>query len=315
MRIAFLPDGGPKSGLGHLGRCVAIAWAIRRVAGQRPVFVIGDAGGRAWVRERGFRAEPSLRGRWDLVILDSYLRTESDVRELRKQAVALAVIDDRGRVPKNADWVINTTVRARRFSYTKARPGRLLLGPKFHPLRTEFASRRPVSKPASEVRNVLISVGGTDGRGLITNITEEIKGMFPEGRIHVLVGPFFSKTPRASGRKVVYHRSPANLRAILSRMDLAISAAGQTLFELAYMGIPTMAIEIAPNQRENIKGFSEAGAVHPLGRSRDRALIARLRTAFRDLVADRRRRQAMSAAGRRLVDGRGGDRLAKALIS
>lgn len=314
MKIAFIPDGGPRTGLGHLGRCIAIAQSIRQVSGKEAVFISNDAGSRAWIRERGFSTRPTFHGRWDLVVMDSYLKTRDEINRIRTGAGVFVVIDDRGRVPPRVDWVINTTVNAHEGSYSKASPKGLLLGPKYHPLRKEFLSgKRPLRTP-STVRSVLVSLGGTDQGGLLANVIDEIGPILSGGSIHVVLGPYSTTPPVKREGNVVYHRSPKRISGLLSRADLAISAAGQTLFELAFMGIPTLAVEIAPNQHENIKGFAGAGVVRSLGRARDPELRQRLRASFRDLTLNPRKRRSMALAGRQLVDGLGGRRLAKVLV-
>jgi UDP-2,4-diacetamido-2,4,6-trideoxy-beta-L-altropyranose hydrolase len=42
-------------------------------------------------------------------------------------------------------------------------------------------------------------------------------------------------------------------------VDLAITAGGQTTYELARCGVPMIMIEVVSNQRGNIRGFNELG--------------------------------------------------------
>ena len=42
-------------------------------------------------------------------------------------------------------------------------------------------------------------------------------------------------------------------------VDLAITAGGQTTYELARCGVPMIMIEVVSNQQGNIRGFNELG--------------------------------------------------------
>jgi RimJ/RimL family protein N-acetyltransferase len=52
---------------------------------------------------------------------------------------------------------------------------------------------------------------------------------------------------------------------LMTASDIAVSAAGQTLFELARCGVPTIAVGVAENQRHNLEGFTDAGVCYNAG--------------------------------------------------
>jgi spore coat polysaccharide biosynthesis predicted glycosyltransferase SpsG len=95
--------------------------------------------------------------------------------------------------------------------------------------------------------------------------------------------------------------------------DVAISAGGSTCWELAFMGLPSLVIVVADNQRGIAAGLAEEGAAVSLGWHADLAPpdIAR---SVRSLADDAAARRRMTARGRRLVDGCGGDRLVRELL-
>ena len=62
----------------------------------------------------------------------------------------------------------------------------------------------------------------------------------------------------------------------MGQVDLAVSAAGQTLYELAQMGVPTIAIQVADNQKDNIEGWLKAGFIHFAGEWDDAKLVENL---------------------------------------
>ena len=96
---------------------------------------------------------------------------------------------------------------------------------------------------------------------------------------------------------------------------MAVTGAGQTLYELACTGCPAVAIEMVPNQTGQLEELIRAGSVRRGGRAGQMDGFRELREALLPLLSDRQIRQAMSEAGRRLVDGKGALRVARALLS
>lgn len=315
MKLLFVPDGGAAAGLGHLSRCVAVSQAFEILYGVRSKFLVSDLKSKSWLYDRGIESIDELRGNWDIMVFDTYLLSPAVVSDLSSQAKVVAAFDDNFDPPSGARWIINTSLRVTAASYIRSRPENLLLGPSYHPLRLEYWSSRPNRCAASSVRDVLITLGGGIHEATLFEIVEEL-GPLVSGRFHILVGPHADPGISAlNGEDVFVHRSPANVRDMLASADLAISGGGQTLFELAYLGVPTIAIQVARNQQENILGFSNEGAVVSAGDISRPGWKRLLRKAFRRVIEERGKRAAMAAAGRKLIDGKGAIRLAKVLAT
>jgi spore coat polysaccharide biosynthesis predicted glycosyltransferase SpsG len=95
------------------------------------------------------------------------------------------------------------------------------------------------------------------------------------------------------------------MRRLMLEADLAISGGGQTTFELAATGVPTVAIRMAKNQTLTLETLAEAGALVRGGDAEDPALAASVTAALETLLEDGDRRAAMSRRAREAVDGRG----------
>lgn len=295
MRVALLADGGPGVGLGHLGRSTALAQALR-AAGERPVFVGAPPSCRAWLAAKGFRTETLGRGKYDLLVADSYRLSPADLKRLRRQARILAVFDDFGTDAADAapcDQVID---------------GR---NPRYLPLRREYWRTRRTRRTPRRVRRVLVTLGGLDAGGRATVLARAAAAALPRARVELVVSPL-GRVP-AGLRGVTFKRNPASLRPLLERADLLVSGGGQTLYEAAFAGTPALAFELGKDQRGNLDVLSKAGACLRLGRL-DAAAPARLKRALQALDAAPARRARMSAAGRRFVDGLGAKRLARLLL-
>jgi len=95
--------------------------------------------------------------------------------------------------------------------------------------------------------------------------------------------------------------------------DIAIAAGGSTNWELAFMGLPSIVIAIADNQKAIAAELARQGVIINLGWHQD-LNIDRLGLVIQDLIGDRLKRETMSKKGQELVDGNGSMRVVSAMI-
>jgi RimJ/RimL family protein N-acetyltransferase len=95
---------------------------------------------------------------------------------------------------------------------------------------------------------------------------------------------------------------------LLAWADVAVSAAGSTCWELAFMGLPALAIVCADNQQAVAESLHQAGALESLG---DHSMLSSsdIAAALRCLLRSDRMRRSMTEHGPALVDGRGASRV------
>ena len=325
-KIAICADGGKEIGLGHLRRCLTLADALARLGAKVGFVVNDDAIAQQLVQAQGYaivsRADDLDRvlgalwsWRANVVIADSYALNSTELAALRRGIGYLVVIDDLANQQLPADIVTNSAVRATSVQYHALPETRFLLGASYVLLRHEFAANPP-REIRDRVMRVLVTVGGSDPIGLTPRLANWVrKGMDGIG-VDVVVGPFFQKT-RVEGEmaQVIVHREPNDMRALMLAADIAITGGGQTTYELAATGTPAIAVRLADNQRANVTGLAEAGTLDYVGDIGDGDLEGKIVTALKRLAEDREQRQEMSQRGRRLVDGRGAERVAQAIMA
>ena len=83
----------------------------------------------------------------------------------------------------------------------------------------------------------------------------------------------------------------ANMPELMAEADLAVSGAGSTAWEFAFMGVPALLIAIAGNQEPIARRLERHGVAVNLGRS-DEADASDVSTPLRSIVSDRDRRLA-----------------------
>lgn len=325
-------EAGPSVGLGHLQRCLALAHALRALSVNCVFAVSGGADARARAEAAGARAlaidraigtavdvAATLRAARKLqaraLIVDSYRADGDYLALLRRGGALIAAIDDLAACAFAAHLVVNGGVTAPSLAY-RSRFGdtRFLLGPRFSLLRPGFARARPRSV-RSTVRHVLVTLGGSGSPGLLARVLRWLEPFDRQVSVSVVRGPYMSREPGSSRPAARMVDAPASLHPWLREADLAISGGGLTLYELAAAGIPAVAIELAENQRENVRGLAAAGTLAAAGRAGDAGFDEAGRRAVGRLLRDAALRRRMSAAGQRLIDGQGARRVAGAIAA
>jgi len=103
-----------------------------------------------------------------------------------------------------------------------------------------------------------------------------------------------------------------NMPELMAWADVAIGAGGSTSWELAFMGLPALVLILADHQAAIADSLQQQGVAVNLGWvgqvTEDRIAIT-----TETLLRDATQRRKMSENGRRLVDGLGAERVAKAM--
>lgn len=323
-QFAFCTTYGPAIGMGHLRRCLTLAQELTRQSASCTFLLTGDPEGVSWARTNGFAAKPtdgalasSLSALRELpssvVVVDDYEFKAPDFARLRPHHT-LAVIDDLADRRLDADLVLNGNMNAASLTYRAPSDCRMLLGPRYALLRPSFRGL-PRRKATARVRSVLLTLGGADPASLTVDVARLLLSGLPDTRLDVVLGPLFGDTSdlltiiRGSvrGNEVQLHHAPDDLAPLMTDADLAVSAGGQTTYELAAAGVPTVALCLAENQRGSLTAMSLVPTL--LEATADELMPAVIR-----LVADLPLRQKMCDAAQALVDGQGAVRAAQALI-
>jgi len=303
VRAVFLTEAGPGIGLGHLGRCVALYDALESrgcsctlvVTGEAPEYVVGGRTARVSEWRSREAARESVQGA-DIAVIDSYT-AELSVYESIAGVVSVGVyLDDTARLEYPPGIVVNGNPEAETFSYGDVPGLRRLLGVRFQLLRSEFGEAPPHPvRPG--VSRVMVTVGGSGVDAVRRDLAEAAQAAFPGAELDVVDRP---RTARA-------------MNQAMAAADIAVSAAGQTLYELAATGTPTVAVCVAGNQVGQARAFERAGAVLLAGVWGESGTSERLLSLLDETASDVER-AAMSRAAQALVDGGGPDRVARECI-
>ncbi len=327
----FRADASPTLGGGHVMRCLAVAdslaragWrtilaaragteATVRAAAQMPTLAVPDVP----VAEEPEALERALPNGCDLLVVDSYAWTATEERASRRFARRVAVLDDFAATPHDADVVLDPTPGRDAAAYARdLAPGATVLaGAAWAPLRRAIRARRRAALRARHGRGlgrILIAMGMTDPANATARVLEGVAASTFGGGIDVVLGaaaPHREAVASALPARATLHLDPPDLPGLVAQADLAIGAGGVSALERACLGLPTLLVELADNQRAAIAGLVAAGAalsIGPVGALSAAAIAEAISAVGRDEAALAR----MSAAAALMCDGLGAARAA-----
>lgn len=343
-KIVIRADGGTSIGMGHVMRCLSLARAFKK-NGHEVYFFSKLSGGIDVIESQGFsviRLEDSVlenevyavtsllkEYKIDILIVDSYNVSENYFISLRQQVDKLVYIDDENKMDIPVDVVINGNLTAEYLEYRKYDDAQiLLLGPEYNLIRDEFKdmSARIIK---GNVASVMITTGGSDSFNLTKKLLDVIlkDDRFSKLEFNILVGNGFTNVNelielskihtriRLFSNQMVNRYTEISYSSIVNLMltsDVAISAGGSTLYELAACGTPTLAFILAENQSILVEKMAELGYVVNLGwyaALDEKTIIDGLHL----LMNDYKKRSAMSRKGQSLVDTGGAERIVRLL--
>jgi UDP-2,4-diacetamido-2,4,6-trideoxy-beta-L-altropyranose hydrolase len=256
----------------------------------------------------------------DNVVVDSYDVDADYLGRLREAGLFVVAIDDLACYPFPCQMVVNGNADAYQLSYVSSSGDTaFLLGPQYSLLNPEFWNM-PHRVVRHTVRNVFVTLGGADPYNLTPKLLGLLNNIEYDFSVTAVVGPYFANSidveamVKECRRPVRVIRNPDSLGDLVLESDLAISGGGQTLYELACVGCPTVAVRIAANQEGQLKVFKESGFLRVGGHADEHTIIDTIGDAVLSLLPDLKARAAMSASGRRLIDGKGAMRVAQAIL-
>lgn len=265
----------------------------------------------------------ALRGeRPDWLIVDHYGLGDSWERLLRPHVQRLMVIDDLPQRIHDCDLLLDQNEAGRTAADYMARVPRdcrVALGPRYALLRPEYARHREsLARAETPPKRVLVFFGGSDPDDMTGRTLEALSsGAFAALQVDVVVGANYAHRPRleaaatARGATRLFDSQP-HLADLLVSADLAIGAGGTTTWERLCLGVPSIVISIAENQRPGCEALAERGLIHYCGDGK-RVSSSDIGTAVANCLRSPARMHAMSSGGQALVDGMGAPRIAEYL--
>ena len=245
------------------------------------------------------------------------------VEDLRKRGIAVVGIEGGATKGYRAHAIFNGTIVDAWHHYENFPDTAYFIGPEYMILRESFG-REAVKKRVArkECKTIFVGVGGgTEGveRVLFPRILNALSVLGFQGSVFFTVGVAFREVEklklllkRWENATILRGLSEKDMAKLMAKADVAVTAGGITLYELACLGVPSLVVSIVPHQLLTAKTFEKKGAAKSLGMDPS---VSDLESALKRLMKDAKTRYTMSKAAQKLVDGKGMERSVKEITS
>lgn len=340
-KLLIRADGNANIGAGHIMRCMSIGNAARKL-GTDVCFVTADESFLTVLKNNNFKVQvlnsdyermedelddflPILHEeKPDRLILDSYYVTKKYMETLMQYS-KLIYIDDVFSFPYPTDILINYNIYASEKQYAdlyvNCELPKMIIGCGYVPLREEFQAGKVIGI-RNDVKSVMFSAGGADpGRIALRFVKSVISNRgFCGITFHIVIGSFEPDKEEIENisivhKNIVTHSNVSRMSDLMLQCDMAVSAAGSTLYELCACGVPTVTYVLADNQIPGATTFANLGIMINAGDDRcDGNLIDNIIKEITNVCLNAEKRRYMQARGLAFIDGKGAKKIVQEII-
>ena len=211
----------------------------------------------------------------DWLIVDHYALDSRWEQAMRPSCRRLMVIDDLADRPHDCDLLLDQNLGRTEEDYCGLLGSytTTLLGPQYALLRPEIAKLRTASlarRANLQLKRLLITMGGVDKDNFTGKVLEAVKdctlSLTPNLYITVVMGyhaPWLTQVRQLAAQMPWPTRvlvDVNNMAQIMADSDFAVGAAGSTSWERCCLGLPTIQLVLAENQRSIAEALVKNGA-------------------------------------------------------
>jgi len=338
VQIIFRCEFGAQYGFGHLMRCISLGQAFREFEhAQTFCFSRSNADGfkdlfdctnmthiQLPKKALGLRFAPHRHFELSdafITVFDNYDVTEEQMITYKQNYPNLIAIDDLADRVFHVDMIINQNLGSDQLEYKTINEPKLFLGAQYTLLRKNIlnATRK------KESNRVFMSFGGGEVYDRIKGILGILLALDKDLDVNINVdfvinGNNYNKE-RIRNLVNICNRLQFNfvekqmdLSPYMARTDFAVTAAGSTVFELAYLGVPQIVLVIDKNQEVTGQKINEMGLGTCLG-DISHVESHSFEKTFLSFLHDDHMKQNMSKQAQTLIDGKGAQRIADGILN
>ncbi|WP_404284846.1 PseG/SpsG family protein [Exiguobacterium aurantiacum] len=269
MKVFIFTEGGLSNGLGHITRCCSLydelsernikaTIVINSMLDHSNVLIGRDHIYFDWTLESNLQ---TLCFDEVISIVDSYNSSKIVYEYISDKSLKVLFIDDVNRIEYPKGIVLNPSLYTDDHEYSRNPDLKYLLGKEYLILRGAFRESTERKKIKKELNEILITLGGTDIRRLLPTILSVMRS-YPKVKKNIVIGimktnenellEFFDENTQ-----VFSNVDELEMKELMQKSDLAISATGQTIYELLSVGTPFIPIQVIENQKYTVKGLKK----------------------------------------------------------
>lgn len=258
------------------------------------------------------------------VIVDGYVFKEDYFRFLRENNINFLIFDDDGKKSRyDSNIVLNQNLHGKKewYSFKKEIYTKLLIGTDYTLLRNEFLQFQGYKKIIKDkASNILITLGGSDVNNYSLDILKILNNInFNDFQVIVLIGANNIHEEKLSNFastlkfNVKILKNISNMPKVMQWADLAFSSGGTTVWELAFMGVPTIVGATSYVEEVLLTGLNDNNLFKTVGKieNLDKKEIINI---FDYLINNKDARKKMSIDGQRFIDGYGSKRVINEMV-
>ena len=301
MDIVFRVDSSSKIGYGHLMRCLSLADALRKTLDIEIFFICKFLKGNAEkiIEERGYKVgfikDTSNSSKFDWsddalktinfisqyrpswLVVDNYNIDYKWHSQIRPYVSNLMVIDEKHDRNFDCDLLLDQTFDRQIWEYIDRVPEgcKILTGSKYSLLQSEFLELRKKAisrrKGTKKIQSLLVSLGGSsltnDYVLMILKAINRFKWK-QKPRVDIVLGDrnYISKIEELlPGFECNVNTYVNNMWDFILKADIAFGAGGTSIWERCCLGLPTIAIGVAENQRIALERVHKIGGLYSIG--------------------------------------------------
>jgi spore coat polysaccharide biosynthesis predicted glycosyltransferase SpsG len=264
------------------------------------------------------------------VFVDAADVSHDYLAEVAATNVLLAAIDHSAIIRFPSKLLINPLLSPNRDSYEFDNDTQLLLGQRFALVRPEIRRQRPTRSqepPPVAVANgttilsqyrVLLALGEDDPNRMTMDLAQLLANAPRVGKVDIIIRrehPQLNEIKEmvdANKESITLALEPAEIANRITRCHFALTSGSGWSLELACVGVPQMLLLQNELHWPNAQRLEDEGAASILG-WHENVSGQTIRQGVQNLITDALERKSMARCGRKLIDGRGPDRLVNAM--
>jgi len=250
LKIAFFTEAGSQRGMGHLVRSYTIASYFKKYYNV-DFFLDSDLKYEQFKNIQYFKWDSlNILTHYDIIFIDSYIATLDIYEYLKTYSKQLVCIDDYGRLSYPKSIIINFAPQANQ--YFKHIDNNYLLGLKYLPIRNELQNIK-----TKKDNSIFIMLGGNDIKNLSLDILKTLNNINIKKYVVINDKSKLLKAKKYKNCEILYNPTPAELYKSMAKASLAITTASMSVYELAYLKIPSIILAVSQNQINGINQLLE----------------------------------------------------------
>lgn len=251
--LLILADGEGSIGFGHIMRCLAIKGCWRH--GSATLLVQMKEGGKApgdainynWLDH--IETLKRFTTKNTSLLVDSYQTNALHFQQLKEIFPFITVLDDYNRMVYPVDLIICPGVYGKDINYSN-QVANTYGGPEYVIIRPEILAL-PKIELNKTVNSVLVTLGGSQKN---IQVFQMIVDIFENKNYQLIVvtgSNQLAKKIRSKKAKIYGELDRKSMATIMANTDIAITSAGQTINEFAWLGVPLLSIKTGEDQHYN----------------------------------------------------------------